>query len=207
MKAVWGLIGSLLFALPGYAHEPREGDIHGTVGPYLHKTVTGYRGDKQTPYLGLGIIAEGDVDYNGGVEIAIFYLDKLYVRRGENGTQAEHIKRMHITSGYRHWVTSWFSGGLSIYSAYSMGDPVVLEGDSPPADEDATTARKVTEHGLDWSFQLEVWRHEEMAALVDLRFHDALTAKRDERADAWGVLVGFKSYIPKPVKKKPEAKP
>lgn len=202
--AVACLIGGLLVAGPAEAHQPAEGDVHGTAGPYVHKTVTGYEGDKQAPYLGLGLMVEGDVDYNGGVEIAIFYLDKTYVRRGGAGKQAEHIKRMHITTGYRHWLTTWVSGALSVFSAYSMGDAKVLEGDSPPEDDRATTARKVTEYGLDWSLQAEVWRWERSAVVVDLRFHDTMVAKRDERADVLGVLVGFKTHIPKPTKLKPK---
>ncbi len=198
------LISGLLLATDALSHAPAEGDVHGTAGPYVYKTVTGYDGDKQAPYLGGGLIVEGDVDYNGGVEIAIFYLDKLYVRRGDEGTQAEHIKRMHITTGYRHWLNSWVSGALSVFSAYSMGDAKVLEGDSPPDDDRATTARRVTEYGLDWSIMSEFWRGDDVAAVVDVRFHDTMVAKKNERADVLGVLVGFKYLIPKPVKAKPK---
>jgi len=137
-----------------FAHAPKEGQIWATTGPYLYRTKTSMTQPENPPNLGYGVIAEGDVDMNGGVEIAIFYLDKLYFL-GKGGEQiTEQIKRMFITTGYRHWFNKNFSFAGALFSSYSMGNPkVVIAPDN--LDNLETSAREITEYGMDFSFQFE----------------------------------------------------
>jgi hypothetical protein len=185
------------------AHEPRQGDIYATVGPYAYRTKTGREVVKDETDFGLGIVAEGDVDYNGGVEIAMIYLDKIYVRAPEEGDAtridpyAERIRRMYITTGYRHWFTPWVSFAGAFFSSYSMGDPRHVELMPEGSAEDPTSARAITEYGMDFSVQVEIVRGKTYAIVADSRYSWSLSRKRREDADVMGVLVGFKYLVPK----------
>ena len=109
-----------LFNFECFAHSPEEGQIWATTGPFIYQTKTARSQPEKAPYLGYGLIAEGDVDMNGGVEIALFYVDKLYFIEKGGDNVVEQIKRMYITTGYRHWFTNWFSFAGALFSSYSM---------------------------------------------------------------------------------------
>jgi len=152
---------------------------------------------KESPYLtGAGLIAQGDVDKNGGIEIALFYLDKFYLRRQGDDHITEKIKRMYVTTGYRHWFNKSFSSALAIYSSYSMGDARVVHDENTGGDV-PTTATEITEYGLDVSIQVELISNDELALVADSRYSQSLTAKSREDANVYGILLGLKYLIPK----------
>ena len=188
----------LLFALQGsrgLAHTPEEGKIWATFGPFAYQTKM-HDPDKKTPAFGGGLVAEGDVDYNGGVEIAMIYIDKLYrIDRGGQSLE-ELIKRMYITTGYRHWFAKPFSFGGAFFSSYSMGDPKIIH-DTFSSGDVETTARAITEYGFDFSLQWEMWSNETVAVVADGRYSWSLTRKAQEDADLYGVMIGLKYLVPK----------
>jgi hypothetical protein len=151
----------------------------------------------ERPQIGGGIVAEGDVDYNGGVEIAMLYYNKYYARRRNADYIEQRIRRMYITTGYRHWLRPYLSGALSVYSAYSMGDVVDVTDHRPTNPYLTTTAADVTEYGADLSIQAQLWGNDWLAIVADTRYSFALTKKRGERADMASVLLGLQYLVPK----------
>src|SRR5690349_14292659 len=85
------------------AHVPEEGKISGVLGPYIYRTNYGEASPSvDSPVLGgAGLLVEGDVDKNGGLEVGLFYMHKLYIRRIDSQYESEKIKIMYITMGYR----------------------------------------------------------------------------------------------------------
>lgn len=179
------------------AHTPSEGDIWATVGPMAYRTVTTAAIGSDSPYTGGGIVAEGDVDYNGGVEIAMLYIDKIYVRRRDEDVVAERIKRMYITTGYRHWFAPWASAAAAFFSSYSMGDPATVVDERSSSDELKTVARDITEYGMDFSLQWEIWSNGTIGLVADARYSWSLSKRSREDADLYGLLLGFKYLVPK----------
>lgn len=178
-----------------FAHVPHEGSIWATSGLFAYHTKTSDdRGN--SPGLGGGIAAEGDVDYNGGVEIAMIYEDKFYQIKTGAGSLEEKIKRMYITTGYRHWFVPRLSFGGAFFSSYSMGDAKVVH-DSLHAPDLKTSARDITEYGMDFSVQTELWSDEDFAVVADGRYSWSLTRKSHEDADVYGVFLGVKYLVPK----------
>lgn len=186
----------LLINIECFAHTPEEGQIWASTGPYFYQTKTSASQPEKAPYIGYGLIAEGDVDYNGGVEIAIFYIDKLYFIEKSGDQVVEQIKRMFITTGYRHWFNKTFSFAGAFFSSYSMGDAKVVV-PSETLDSLKTSTRDVTEYGIDFSLHTEVWGNEDMAAVIDTRYSWSTTRNQGEDADVYGVALAFKYLIPK----------
>jgi hypothetical protein len=181
------------------AHTPKEGDVWATLGGFAYRTKTPASGGEKVDFGG-GIAAEGDVDYNGGVEIAMLYLDKKYVRTDADAVVVERIKRMYITTGYRHWLVPAFSAGAAIFSSYSMGDPKVVRWESGQSGEPPelhTSARKITEYGLDLSLQWELWSAGGFGVVADARYSFAMSRLQGEDADVYGLLLGLKYLVPK----------
>lgn len=187
----------LLFESVAFAHGPRAGDIWASIGPYSYQTQTLRHLDSNAPRWGVGLIVQGDIDTNGGVEIGMLYVDKLYVLTQQQNVLAERIKRMYVTTGYRHWISPSFSGALAVFSSYAMGD-VKTVWTSETAQELKTTAHKLAEYGMDLSFQWEVFSTDHMAIVVDCRYSKSLSAKKDEDADQLGAMLAFKYLLPKP---------
>lgn len=179
------------------AHAPKEGDVWATASPFFYRSITDAKYSKGSPNVGGAIVAEGDVDYNGGVEIAMIYVDKTYVSHTDEDSFVERIKRVHITTGYRHWFMPWVSAGAAFFSSYSMGDAQVIDDNRPSGRELETSARDITEYGFDFSVQWEVWRQDEFAVVADSRYFLSTTRKIHEDADLYGVLLGIKYLVPK----------
>ncbi len=60
---------------------PDEGNVWVLSGPFYYRTMTKYHSDADQARWGAGITTQADVDENGGLEIGMFYLDKLYFRK------------------------------------------------------------------------------------------------------------------------------
>lgn len=180
------------------AHPPIEGDVWVTAGPFFHRTNSAQGLADKSPFLGGGLAVEADVDTNGGVEIAMLYEDKLYIRRMEDAIVAERIKRMYITTGYRHWFIPNLSAGIAFFSSYSMGDAKVIFDNRPlKIDAETTTANDITEYGFDLSMQWEFWSKDDFAFVADTRYSISAARKSRQDADLYGLLLGFKYLIPK----------
>lgn len=185
-----------LLSTIGWAHESQRGKVMATAGPYIYQTKTDIDlNDAHSPVLGgFTLLAEGGVDKNGGVELGMTYLHKIYYRRSEGQVVAEKIKRMQMTVGYRHWFNSFVSTGLSYYSSYAMGDPTIIHNDflgSPVY----TTAQKVAETGFDLSLQAELYRDNLFTIITDIRYSYSLSARSGEEADVMGIMIGYKREV------------
>jgi hypothetical protein len=197
LKAKLIFVASIfIFGQNIFARSPTSGNIWLSAGPYVYRTLTTHPFDDQdSPYLlGGGLIAQGDVDQNGGVEIAIFYLDKYYLRTEGEYFVIEKLKRVYITTGYRHWFNKYFSAGAAFFSSYSTGDPRTIQSNGK---KPLTSARRITEYGLDFSVEWEIWGDEKLALIADARYSWVLTKKPHEEADVYGAYLGINYLIPK----------
>ncbi len=184
---------ALFFSLTVFAHAPKTGTVYGTFGPYLYHTPA----PTHSPLLGgVALIAEGDVDKNGGVEIGLFYLHKPYFREKRGAFLVEKMKRMDITLGYRHWVSDRFSAALAFSTAYSMGDAQEIRKDAGLPTDFSTTASKITEYGVNLSLLSELHRFKNGDALtLDARYTYPLNGKSGERNDVVGAVIGVKFFV------------
>jgi hypothetical protein len=184
-----------LSAFKANAHVPSDGHIHVTAGPFLFATHE-LRHQFSSPLMNSGgLIVEGDVDKNGGIEISMFYLDKRYNVRKDGMSITEQGKRMYISMGYRHWFNKDWSAGLGFFSSYSMGDPRAVRDDFAPASPPKTSASKPTEYGFDFSAQHEFLQKGRWSAILDLRYAWSVTPKGDEDANHFGVMFGVKYFV------------
>lgn len=191
---VFLLILMMLVPLVSTAHQPRDGDVHGTFGSYVYRTVPKGYGFESPTNGGLGLIANGDIDYNGGIELAFFYMHKVFSLKQDDHVITEVSKRISISSGYRHWFKPYLGVGLGFFSSYLMGSADILYNDfSGPAPK--TSARDTTEYGFEFSVQAEPWRRGDWAAVVDARYALSVTPKPGEAADHYGVFIGVKHFI------------
>ncbi len=172
-----------------WAHTPEDGAIWVTTGPYLHQTyVPSHYGATLPADLGYGVLVEGDIDKNGGIEVGIIFMRKSYFQAG-TPTFSERVRRLHIPLGYRHWWTSRWSTGLSLFSSYSMGDP---EPYGTMEAQDSSAARRATQYGLDASVIWDVAIWKDYTLSLDGRLSIALDPKQGERSSHYGVLAGIK---------------
>lgn len=180
------------------AYRASEGDVSAYLGPFLYRTnysgsATGAKGpDIQT---GIGLVALGDINKKGSLEIGMIFLDKIYFREEQNKYIAEQTKLAHISMGYRRWLHEYLSASLSFYSAYSMGDPVILHSDFAPGREIDTSARDTTEYGFDLALQTDLWSNDEFAVVADARYSFSVTNKTAEKGDHYGVLIGVRYQL------------
>ncbi len=186
-----------VFALPflAWAHVPREGDVRAAIGPFWYKTDLRDHSFDSPTQGGLGIIVEGDVDHNGGVEIGAFYNRQLFSIQKDGKELSEYGKRMYITMGYRHWFNTYISSAVAFFSSYAMGESQIIKSDFAQNAQPKTSASDVTEYGFDFSFQYEPLSRDRLALVVDARYSLSLTSKPGEASNFFGLFVAFKYYI------------
>ncbi len=190
------VVSLLLVSEQSNAHQPAAGKATGMVGPAIYKTVVSENSNIESPLFGgFGFVAEGDVDYNGGIEVGLYFMQQAYYRQEDDKVLAEKVTRLHIALGYRHWFNPSFSAGLSFFSSYSMGDYSVIQKDKLPSGETATSGQDTTEYGLDASLQWEFWRDETNAVLIDTRYSHSVTKKPGEYGDHVGLFLGYKRSV------------
>lgn len=187
----------LLLPLAAAAYVPEEGKITATLGPFIYRTdFKGSDSGATSPVLGdVGLIVNGDASKKGALEISMFHMNKIFFRDQGGLYQAEQTQVVHIGMGYRWWLSERWSSALTFYSAYSIGDPVVVHTDFAPGTEIDTSARDLTEYGFDLSVQAELWHNEKYALVLDARYSPTLTAKDSEHENHYGVLLGFKYVV------------
>ncbi len=205
---IWVFLVILLFHTEkSFSYDPVEGQVTATLGPYYAKTnYAGINSDINSSYLGgIGLIAVGDINQNGSLEIGMFYVPQMFFR--EQGAQllAEKTQVMHISMGYRRWINPYFSTSLSFFSSYSMGVPQVVYSDLPVGSEIDTSARDITEYGLDWSIQGDLWSYDKIAIIFEGRYSLSATSKPNEKSDQYGFLLGLRYLVQD--EKKIEARP
>lgn len=186
-----------LFLNMAEAYTPQEGNVTATVGTLIYKT--NFRGSEtgaNSPSLaGVGLIALGDINSFGSLEIAMFDLHKVYFRDELGKYIAVEKEVIHITMGYRYWINPYFSSSLSFYSSYSLGDPRVVHSDFLPGAEIDTSANDTTEYGFDFALQADLWSSEKWAVTSEGRYSLSVTSKKNENADHYGIMVGLRYLI------------
>lgn len=189
------LMTMLFFSATAATHEPVGGDIRATAA--MFRLQSHARQDSfQNPWKGgLGLVVEGDVDHNGGLEIGMLYMEKLFAIHRDGMTVVEESKRMYISMGYRHWFNKRVSAAAAFFSSYQMGDGRTIRDDFPMGMTPKTSARDVTEYGFDLSVQYEPWSARNIALVLDGRYSWSVTPKPDEDANHYMAMVGIKYYV------------
>lgn len=195
---ITGFIFLAVFACgsPVPAYQPEEGNVNVTIGPYSYRTLY----HSPTPALdspsrgGYGIVATGDSNHKGSVELGIFYLDKLFFRDEGTDVLAESIQHVHITMGYRWWLLSWLSTSFTFFSAYPVGDPKIYYRHVSASYFD-TSASDLTEYGFDGSIQAEVISLQKVGFVIEGLYSRSVTSKAHEAGDHYGIMVGMRFMI------------
>lgn len=189
---IFFLFGQLIFA-----YEPQEGNVTAIIGPFVSQTH--YQGSAQNvpnPFYGnFGLIAQGDINAVGSLEIAMFHMQKTYIREDVSRIFAEKTELMHITMGYRYWMSPKYSISLALSSSYPMNQPRILRNDLPIGQEIDSSARDTVDYGFDFSVQSELWQKERYSVVADVRYGLSVTEKQNENGSHYGILIGLKYLI------------
>ena len=179
------------------AYSPKEGNVLGSLGFILHRTnfETSHSGARAPWSGGIALVANGDVSDVGQLEVGLFHINKQYFRDVAAMYVGEVAEQLHITMGYRHWVTSSFSVALAFSSAYSMGDYRELHNDFRPSPGIDTSARDTVEYGVDLSLQTELYSWPRYAIVLDGIYSLSVTGKPNEKADHYGAMIGLRYFI------------
>lgn len=199
MRMLTGIVSFLLFVTINrvWAHVPEEGKVTAVLAPFFYKTYfEGTSTSVKSPLTsGLALIAEGDIDHHGGIEIGVFFINKLFLRKTETEELAERIKQLYITMGYRHWFNARWSVAAAFYSTYIMGERILIHSTFNPPRDINTSASDTTEYGFDFSVQYEIFKAGDFAGLIDGRYSLSVTDKSNEYGDHYGFLVGLRYQI------------
>ena len=179
-----------------YAHQPQEGKVLGTIGPFFSQTHAIHSQDvtNSPPSLGFGVLGEGDLSSMGGIEIGLFYSFKTYERVFGASHLVERVHKVEVPVGYRHWLLDNLSAGIAFSSSFSVGDPQVVYADASLGSE-STLARDLTEYGINFSVQWEFWTNNLISLILDGRYSFSLSAKTSEDANQYGLMLGMKYLI------------
>ena len=180
-----------------HAYIPKEGNVTANLGPYIYKT--NFRGSpsgaRSNVRGDIGLLVNGDINDKGALEIGMFHMNKLYFREDGGQYLAEETDLIHMTMGYRRYLSNLFSASLALYSAYSLNEPRIVHSDFLPGKEIDTSARDTTEYGLDIALQYEIWQQDRFSAVADLRYAYSVTNKFSERADHYGVFICLRYFV------------
>lgn len=188
---------TIFLAFKSYAYIPTEGNVTASYGLFLYKTnFTGSDQMPTSPILGdFGFMTNGDITDKGSLEIALFHMNKIYYRNINDLFLAEKTELIHITLGYRRWISEKFSTGLGVYGAYSIGDYQTIHSDSNVDLQIDTSARDTVEYGLDFSVQYELWAKNKETVFTDLRYSYSISNKENEKGDHYSLFVGYRAMI------------
>ena len=193
----FSLILISLIPVHTFAYTPKEGNVSATLGPYLSRTnFEGSSSGANTPYFGgFGIMALGDINDHASLEISWFTMPMVYVRQKGGLYLAEQIQTTQINMGYRQWLSSYLSAGLSFYSAYSIGEIQTVHSDFPKGQEIDTSASDKTEYGFDFSIQGQLWSDGFITCILDGRYSLSVTSKEKENADHFGLFLALRYMV------------
>lgn len=186
-----------MFCQESLAYEPQEGNVTAIIGPFVSRTdYSGSSTGAKAPVFGdFGLIVQGDINTTGALEIALFHMQKAYFRRENDLTFAEKTELMHITMGYRYWISPLWSASLAFSSSYPMNQPYVLHTDFPQGQNIDTSARDTVDYGLDISVQTELWQRDRYSVISDIRYGLSVTEKQNENGSHYGLILGLKYLI------------
>jgi hypothetical protein len=191
-----------LFILLNYlsfakAYVPKEGNISALLGPFVFKSDIGtISSNVNSPTLtGLGLIVLGDINDHGSLEIAQFFMPKIFYCQQNGSTVAEKMQLVHITMGYRRVLSPVFSISMALFSSYPMADKEIYYTRLRGSDLLDTSAKNNVNYGLDFSTQADLWMRGRYSVVVDTRYSWLLTAKGNEKSNHYGVLIGLKYLI------------
>jgi len=187
----------LLFSIKSFAYTAEEGKVTAAVGPYFYKTYfLGTEPNADSPYLGgLGLIALGDVNDTGSLEINAYFMRKLYIYTQDGGNFAEKTQQVQIGMGYHFWLSHYFSTALTLYSAYPIGEPEIVHNDFPQGSQETTSAENKTNYGLDFSIQADLWSNDKFSVELAGDYALALPHKNSEHADHYGIFLGLRYLV------------
>tara|TARA_B110001454_G_scaffold219196_1_gene251406 strand:- start:21371 stop:22012 length:642 start_codon:yes stop_codon:yes gene_type:complete len=179
------------------AYTPKEGNVTANLGPFIYRT--NFRGSDsgiQSPIkTGTAFLVNGDINEKGALEIGMFYMDKYFFREKDSRYLAENTDLIHITMGYRRFLTSKLSTSLTLFSSYSIGDPHIYRTEFTTDQEVDTSARDTTEYGFDLAVQYELWEQERFAVVTDIRYSYSVTNKLNERGDHYGAFISLRYFV------------
>ena len=202
------LVIFLLGSSFSWAYLPEEGNITVNLGPYFFKTnFNEEKTDASAPLIpGIGLIVNGDVSNHGALEIAMFHLNKRFLRTQGDFSISEISQIIHITMGYKWWLNPYLSTSLALYSAYPMGNKRVLYNNFPTGTELATSARGSTKYGFDLALQTQVWKGDKFEVVSEARYSASTNSRKNEEADHYGVFVGLRYLVQEKNPEKPDEK-
>lgn len=185
------------YTVKSHGYAPKEGNVTANLGPFVYQTrfkgsELGATARKQG---GIGLLLNGDVNDKGALEIAMFHMNKIFFREEKGLFVAEETDLIHITMGYRRYLSSLISASLALFSSYSLGDPRLIHSDFPAGQEIDTSARDATEYGLDLALQYEIWAQDRYAAVVDARYAYSVTNKFNESGDHYGIFLTIRYFV------------
>lgn len=189
-----------------FAYSPQEGNITATIAPYFFKT--NFKDAKTTEHspltTGIGLIVNGDISTKGALEIGLFHMNKRFLRSEGQKDIIESSQVIHVTMGYKWWLSEYLSTSLTLFSAYPLGTKRILYSNFPKGSEIPTSARDTTEYGFDLALQSQITKGKDYDVVAELRYSLSATSRDHEESDHYGVLVGLRYLIQE---KNPDKKP
>jgi hypothetical protein len=185
------------FSVPTLAYTPAEGNICALLGPSFSKTdFAGSNSGATSPVQrGWGLLVIGDVSEKGAIELGMLHGNKLYFRDQAGLYVSERTEFIQMNIGYRWWLANRFSFSTSFFSAYSMGDPILVHSDFPAGEAPQTSARDNTKYGLDFSIQTELYKIDRFGLILDTRYTWNAAPKENERGNHLGVLFALRYLV------------
>lgn len=189
-------------SIQAWSYEASEGNVTATFGPFISKTrFDASKTDIKTPIMGgVGLIVNGDVNDKGSLEIAMFHFNKVFLREQEGLYVAEQAQLIHITMGYRYWMSHYVSASLAFSTSYTIDDYRSVSNEFPAGQDIDTSARDVNNYGFDLAVQAELWSHDRYAAVLDARYSLSVTSKGHEYGDHYGIVLGLRYLIQEKIK-------
>jgi hypothetical protein len=186
-----------LFSSLAHSYTPKDGNISAILGPFFHRTAYEGTGDRpNSPILGgVGLIAMGDLNDYGSLELGFFHKNKVFFRDQDGDFLAEQSQIIHISMGYRYWQNPYLSWGIAFFSAYPMDQPKTVYSSIAPGHELDTSASDTVRYGFDFSIQGELWSHDRLAVVLDGRYSLPTSHKSNEHSMSYGVLFGLRYFI------------
>lgn len=185
-------------AVPAVAYDAAEGKVNAIFGPFFYQTdFRGTPSGTKSPWMNdYGLIAQGDVNEKGALEIGLFHMNKIFFRDYEGGYFAQKTQLIYVTMGYRWWLSKLYSASLALHTSYALGDPGTVEDTVPTGvPRPDTSATIIAAYGIDLSLQSELWSSGRYSVLLDTRYAASLTRRIGENANHYGVMVGLKYLI------------
>lgn len=186
-----------LFPFPTSAYNPKEGNISSVFAVTSSRShfESGRTGVNAKEYSGPALIVQGDINSEGNLEIGAFWMTKEFFRDEGENYLLEKSQFIHISMGYRHWFKSWLSSGLSFYSAYSIGNPEIVDSRNVSGPGLTSSARDKTEYGFDFSIQTEIFESGRYGMIFDTKYSYSVTGKKDEYPHHYLFLLGLRYFI------------